>query len=201
VNNLKVPLSLITDEGVTIDVEVPAGELPQAGAKGIPVRAVRLVGRLVDVSDEFIFRGTLSGAFCDACDRCLEEVECPFQVSVEWLFAQGASAREEHKPERDGEAEVEVVLDEEYVFYFQGNEIDLARPLWEEVVLAIPAKFLCRPDCAGLCPQCGANLNRTVCRCRDRDTRKHIGGDRAASEGLSGLADLFPNLRPKDPEE
>jgi len=36
----------------------------------------------------------------------------------------------------------------------------------EQCYLSLPMKPLCRPDCRGLCPQCGTNLNRGACACR-----------------------------------
>ena len=42
---------------------------------------------------------------------------------------------------------------------------DLAGLLWEEFVLALPVRPLCKPDCKGLCPDCGKNLNEGSCSC------------------------------------
>jgi uncharacterized protein len=36
----------------------------------------------------------------------------------------------------------------------------------EQVYLEIPMKPLCSPECRGLCPRCGANLNTETCACR-----------------------------------
>ena len=44
-------------------------------------------------------------------------------------------------------------------------EINLAGLLWEEFVLALPVRPLCKPDCKGLCPDCGKNLNEGSCSC------------------------------------
>ena len=38
----------------------------------------------------------------------------------------------------------------------------------EQMLLAIPMKVICRSDCRGLCPQCGANMNSEECRCEAR---------------------------------
>jgi len=38
----------------------------------------------------------------------------------------------------------------------------------EQIQLAIPGRLLCRPDCRGLCPQCGADRNTEPCRCEER---------------------------------
>jgi uncharacterized protein len=44
-------------------------------------------------------------------------------------------------------------------------EIDLGEAIREELVLTIDRYALCRPDCRGLCPVCGKNLNETTCEC------------------------------------
>jgi uncharacterized protein len=46
------------------------------------------------------------------------------------------------------------------------GRVDLAGLLAESFWLAWPYRFICRPDCAGLCPICGADLNRGACGCR-----------------------------------
>ena len=43
--------------------------------------------------------------------------------------------------------------------YVSDDELDLGRWAHDAAVLAIPTQFLCRPDCAGLCPVCGESLN------------------------------------------
>jgi uncharacterized protein len=72
---------------------------------------------------------------------------------------------------------------------YENGEVDLAPHVWEEIVLTAPSKFLCREDCAGLCPRCGTNLNREQCGCPPEE-EKILG-----NQGLQGLADLFPNLK------
>jgi DUF177 domain-containing protein len=43
--------------------------------------------------------------------------------------------------------------------YVSDDELDIGRWAHDAAVLAIPTRFLCRPDCAGLCPVCGESLN------------------------------------------
>lgn len=56
--------------------------------------------------------------------------------------------------------------DMEYIF-FEGDRIDLAKILIEQVNLFTPYKPLCSPNCKGLCPYCGANLNYESCECEN----------------------------------
>jgi uncharacterized protein len=58
------------------------------------------------------------------------------------------------------EAAQENTEDEEFTSpYVSEDELDLGRWAHDAAVLAIPSQFLCRPDCAGLCPDCGETLN------------------------------------------
>ena len=43
--------------------------------------------------------------------------------------------------------------------------IDLGEDVRQTLILAVPLKLLCRPECKGLCPQCGTNLNNETCSC------------------------------------
>jgi len=91
------------------------------------------------------------------CARCLEPVT--EEVSREFdLFYRPATSitREE---------EVRLKLDDTEIAFFEGDGLFLADVLAEQVLLAIPMKVICRSDCRGLCPHCGANLNTDECRC------------------------------------
>jgi uncharacterized protein len=76
-----------------------------------------------------------------ACVRCLEPASPSFEVDV----------REVHQPGAGDELASPYVSEE--------DELDVARWARDALALELPAQITCRPDCAGLCPQCGANLN------------------------------------------
>ena len=186
---LQVPLSSITDEGVFINVETPGAVLRPEGAAALPMAPVRVSGALSKDGETYVFSGRIAGAYEGICDRCLTPAEAPFSLDVYWIFIHGParSPLEELANEEDPEAEEDDVT----CTTFEGNVIDLAGRVWEEIVIARPIKLLCAEDCAGLCPQCGSNFNEGRCTC--------AGGDEAAtftSKGLKGLKDLFPDLKP-----
>lgn len=168
-----------------IDVTIPASSLrPKDAADDVPVGDVVIRGTLQEVDNEYFFKGTVSGAYKHACDRCLEEATNPFELDVLWSFERGA------QPVADviEEEIVENSEDRLSTFTFEGNEIDLSAQVWEELVLAMPNKFVCQEDCKGLCPSCGINLNNSTCSCREKDME---------NKGLAGLADLLPRLESK----
>jgi len=107
-------------------------------------RTVRLDGRLV-----------LSARL--ACARCLEPVEHAAERAVHVVLLLERPADDEEEQELAPEE-----LDESYL---EGDEIDLPELLREQVLLALPVKPLCQEACKGLCPGCGADLNREACTC------------------------------------
>ncbi|MGI5873886.1 MAG: YceD family protein [Bacillota bacterium] len=88
------------------------------------------------------------------CDRCGEPVSIPLRCD----FAEDFT----NVPEKADEG---AMSEEEEVHFFSGDEIDLLPYVEQAIYLALPMKTLCRPDCKGLCPQCGTNLNENECSC------------------------------------
>ena len=86
------------------------------------------------------------------CDRCLDPVDWPFELSLE-----------EELDLSKTEEECAGELDEQP--YVSGYNLDVDRLLSNELLLNLPMKVLCREDCKGMCNRCGANLNHTKCSC------------------------------------
>ena len=103
-------------------------------------------------------------------------VGADYEVDEEWLEAIEEEAREDVKGTFLQDAPIVAVssytgqgieeLKQLIVKLVDGApEINLAGLLWEEFVLALPVRPLCKPDCKGLCPDCGKNLNEGSCSC------------------------------------
>ena len=83
------------------------------------------------------------------CDRCAEPMVYRAEVPIAHTLV----------TTRESEESDELILLEQ--FRFCPDNL-----IWEDIVLSLPPKFLCRPDCKGLCPQCGANQNEAPCACQ-----------------------------------
>ncbi len=119
---------------------------------------VRATAELIE--GQIRISGTLHTRLELVCARCLEPVS--EEVSREFdLYYRPAS-------EKPGKEELRLKDDETEVSFFEGEGLFLADVLAEQILLAIPMKIICRSDCRGLCPQCGANLNSESCRCEAR---------------------------------
>jgi uncharacterized protein len=109
------------------------------------------------VGSEICIRGRLGTRLEACCDRCLGSVVIPVEQEFNLFYRPVSTiAREE---------EVELPEDELGVGFFAGDGIELADVVTEQVILAVPMKVVCRTDCRGLCPVCGANLNFEKCAC------------------------------------
>lgn len=126
-----------------------------------PFRVVSPVALSFDVDrqEEGRYRvaGRLTGELELNCGRCLE----PFLLPVETEF----DLRYVPRTENVGEGEDEVEEDDLSTAFYANDEIDLAQLIMEQFQLALPMKPLCTPDCKGLCPTCGTNLNTGSCDC------------------------------------
>lgn len=86
-----------------------------------------------------------------ACDRCLSEVEHSLDLQI---------TREVIAPDRAKPEELE-----EQEAYMKGYELNIDSLIDHEIMTSLPMKVLCRPDCRGLCPICGKDLNTGACGC------------------------------------
>jgi uncharacterized protein len=57
--------------------------------------------------------------------------------------------------------------------FLEDNSFDLMPLMSELFWLSWPFRLVCRPDCAGLCPTCGANLNEAPCNCSQSSATRH----------------------------
>ena len=95
-------------------------------------------------------QGELESSMSLECVRCLEEAIVPIPITLDELYyyPPHIAPAGEHSVREDG-------------------MIDLAPLVRELSLLSLPIKVLCRPDCQGLCQECGANLNLGECGCAD----------------------------------
>ncbi|MGQ0538466.1 MAG: YceD family protein [Gemmatimonadaceae bacterium] len=117
-----------------------------------PVDAVDVTGRLSTAgSGRFYFSGRMAGGVVAQCRRCLREVTLDVEEDLHLLFAE-AGVTEAAEPDV-------------YAIPARANTLDLRPAIREQWLLAVPPFALCREDCKGLCPRCGADLNAGPCGC------------------------------------
>jgi uncharacterized protein len=133
------------------------GDLDYHGAEFRQLKPLRVGAVAERVGSEIRVRGHLETVLGASCDRCLGPVEIPVERDFDVYYRPLSTiAREE---------EVEVSEDELNVGFFSGDGVELADVITEVVILSVPMKLVCGPDCQGLCPVCGANRNVEECHC------------------------------------
>jgi uncharacterized protein len=137
-------LRLTTGEGRRLDLEVEiepfelAGERYRAEPPLVPV----VLNVSKTTGDGYALRVRFSAALSGPCMRCLSDARPEFAVE----------AREVSQPGGGDELESP---------YVDAGTLDLRAWASDALALVLPAQILCRPGCAGLCPECGINLNET----------------------------------------
>ena len=146
-------LSLSHGEGRRLDLPVRLEPLELAGqsyaisSESVPVR--------LDVSrpsSGYAFRLRFPLRIEGPCMRCLEGATLETEVEAREVAGDNTDDEELRSP------------------YVEDDELDLGRWAHDAAVLAIPTQFLCRQDCAGLCPTCGESLNNANPADHNHDT-------------------------------
>ena len=103
-------------------------------------------------SDEYLWRGRVHGTMQGECRRCLTDVRTDVDIDVEAaVFSSDPDAADDP---------------DFYPLAERASHIDVRDVVREELALAAPTRLLlCRDDCAGLCLDCGADLNAGPCGC------------------------------------
>jgi uncharacterized protein len=104
--------------------------------------------------------GRLEATLEIPCSRCAESMTVPVETTFDLQYVPSSS--------NQGNPEQEVTEEDLGVAYLEGEVIDLGELVREQFYLTLPMKPLCRSDCAGLCPECGTNLNVARCDCEHR---------------------------------
>ena len=111
----------------------------------LPAGPVRITGRLDVLSDGIVMSGHVLAEWTGECRRCLAEIGGPMEVPVQELYQNRVT---------DPDA-----------FPLEHDQLDLRPMAREALLLDTPVAPLCRPDCAGICPACGADRNEAPCGC------------------------------------
>lgn len=136
-----------------VDVVLPVPEdftLPLFDLLGGP----HLVGVVESVVDGLLVRGNVSAQVGVACARCLVPLTREVSVAVTELFCDPADIPAD-------------AADVEPGYEIRDGHLDLDALLRDALAPTAPRKPLCREECAGLCPQCGVDLNAATCDCTD----------------------------------
>jgi uncharacterized protein len=101
--------------------------------------------RFEAVSEGVLVTGSAVAPLAGECSRCLDPVASTMEVSFQELYLYQSGDTDEDADDEER--------------YLDGDLLDLEPAFRDAVVLALPLSPLCREDCPGLCPECGAHLS------------------------------------------
>jgi uncharacterized protein len=158
--SLKINVVTIPEEGRDIvffgDKKWFQESFPQSDELGFTLQKVDVTFNITKASGRVFIKGSLSATLSIECSRCLEVVVLP--VCSDFAYTMVPKTPETRE-------EVELEAEELEIGCYEGDFIDLAPIVYEQIILQIPIKPLCSENCKGLCPQCGTNLNVASCNC------------------------------------
>lgn len=136
-----------------------APDVQQTGPLKVQGRAERIEEHRgpKDIVDDIRVRAHFQGDFQLLCARCLDPIPRGVEEHFDLIF-RPAGVDAEQGERSISEAETEIG-------YYEQSGLSLEDVVREQVLLSLPDRSLCREDCKGLCPHCGANRNETQCQC------------------------------------
>ena len=111
---------------------------------------VMITGTVRNTADVLMMKGVITTRLHGVCDRCTSPFEQDVEIPVDVVLV-------EELANEDSE--------DEWVFPLVADAADLEEIVRTVFVLNLDSKLLCKPDCKGLCCQCGKNLNEGPCTC------------------------------------
>ena len=125
---------------------------------------VRYEGEIANHLGVLTLSGTIRAVYATCCARCLKPLDVPLAAQVETVLS------------RDGS-------EEDDVFVLTEDAIEVEDVLIPELLLQVHMTYLCREDCKGLCPVCGADRNVQPCTCENRQVDPRLAALAALLDG------------------
>ena len=120
-----------------------------AGRQIVFTQPARIEGSYSFDGSAFHVSAEAEVAYEAECARCSKRFIETLRFPIEEIFVRDIAWKEE---------------DDSYSY--TSEQIDLKQAFFDELYLNLPIVSLCRPDCKGLCPVCGRNLNEGTCECQ-----------------------------------
>lgn len=114
--------------------------------------------KLLRTVDGILVTGKLQTVLELECSRCLEPFSVPIELEIEEEFHPSVDIQTGAQLPLVDDEESGTIIDEQHI-------LDLTEIVRQSVFLALPMRPVCKEECAGLCPQCGQNLNEGRCEC------------------------------------
>ncbi|MBI3356982.1 MAG: DUF177 domain-containing protein [Nitrospirae bacterium] len=186
----------ITAEGLSLSGDLTCEELGLTEADE-SIRGTLAVGLdLRSVERTICVTGVVEGTAVRQCVRCLKDFDDPVAFSVRVAYEREAKAAapaakrdDPRKKKATPAVEMEPEEQNDELYHYAGDHLELAPMLREQLILVSPMHPLCTEECLGLCARCGKDLNEGPCSCAAEPTSGPFQVLRSAKTKLRGPAD------------
>jgi uncharacterized protein len=157
---LKINISHIPEDGLKLQFD-KNGEwfhsLLSASEKNVlSLQRVDVVCSVRKLKETVFVEGRLETTIATNCCRCLEP--CNFTLESNFKYTLMPVQKQLKEEQELNSDELELV-------FYEDDVLDLDTLIFEQIMLQIPMKVLCKDTCKGLCPHCGKDLNMASCNC------------------------------------
>lgn len=139
----------VLGEGVSFSFTTSAEEIDVIHEDYSFPGVIAVEGTIVNTGSVYRLKGLIQCKKSFTCDRCLGH----FEQDKQYRFSENFKLWNEDADESED------------VNYFSGDAIDIGGLVRDTILAAQPLNNICSPDCRGLCPICGADLNQGECGC------------------------------------
>lgn len=152
---MKLRLGKIEEEPKKISFKEKPQTLDLSWKDGHFRSPIRLEFEVWRRGDGFLLQGEITTQVDAQCSRCLKDFILPLRVPFKLIIKLGPQGG------------IEDNLEEDFLLLSPSAEtLEIEERVRQLILLSLPRKPLCRPDCKGLCPVCGKDLNEGECNCR-----------------------------------
>jgi len=167
---LSFDIRSLSNHAVNVDDTLSADDPVWQEGDPKPSAPLHVKGRLSAAGPgQYYWHGTIEGDVSMECRRCLGDATAHVSEDAHIIFAEAGTEGVEDDPDV-------------YLLDARATELDLRPALREQWLLNVPGYVLCREDCKGLCPTCGAELNLGPCNCAPASADPHWEGLRKLRE-------------------
>ena len=133
-----------------IAVRLPVADFAFGDDRIVATRDIDVELHIESVQGGLVVQGETACSTTMLCRRCLREVSADIHVVIDEIYRS--------------------VPDNPDAYVLEGEQVDLMPMVRETMLLGLPDAPLCKPDCPGLCPQCGADMQSDPCQCQAQRT-------------------------------
>lgn len=133
------------------DVSVPDSEV--YGSRYSFLKPMHIDGNISNNGKTLLLDAVCEGVISTQCARCARDIQKDIRFRIKEALIQGEKKTDEF----------------EDIIVFEKNDVDIDEIVYNNFIINVSARYLCKEDCKGLCPKCGADLNEGDCGCSEKE--------------------------------